>query len=512
MEAPRPTFTSLTPSKVGPSGLNMPPAPRLPLISLPLSSSPPSSWEHNFAVPDGHAMTRTRFSAPSRQGGDPWTPALQRPIGSSLSLCQSPRGSIDVDDFSDSVESWPSAKTGDSDTVTSPCGSFETVDFEFELDAATVATEMALQVLRSDFSASELYTGSSALDESGDEANWSLQTIRPEGPTGTRLSAFSAGAMSPVGDKALSDGCGIQLPRQDGLTESEVLSDIEPQMKRKGRARMSQEKRRRLARRKEREALISSGLDPAQFNVNIPPAKRHLYVRPCDTVRPIALGIVQNSLGLYLTDSVRQQSSTRQGYKMPPTPPSGHTAPVDTSPRQRGAVALNCTSSELRISEEHRAYPRAMDPPKPFSPVYPNTVPSRAHLPADIGIDAQKATPAYHLDWTPQPARARGQQSWQDSGDRALRHQSAENLPLIDCVDRTSAQAKAGYSTRGRASTPLTDSLTLPLVQAGSPGTALPRRSHWTGIELPATVSESHGRRGHSFWWQTLQSPGQRGF
>lgn len=121
-------------------------------------------------------------------------------------------------------------------------------DLGDELDAATVATEMALQVLRS--------------DDSLEKDRSSVPSSRQQTPSPPRSRITGSSPRD-----SLASGMASPLP-SFGLKDSLASQSDEhqEQPRRKGRARMSQEKRRRLARRKEREALLAEHSAPEQLS------------------------------------------------------------------------------------------------------------------------------------------------------------------------------------------------------------------------------------------------------
>lgn len=132
-----------------------------------------------------------------------------------------------------------------------------------EWEAASVATEMALQVLQSDdFSDAP---SSPLLEEASDDSA-ALDLTTPSSAGTYDIwdchmpalpSPKPAGLCAPFEEMSVSRGS-ASMPYQgdDGQSQDKESDSDFP--KKRGKARMSQEKRRRLARRKEREALAAT--------------------------------------------------------------------------------------------------------------------------------------------------------------------------------------------------------------------------------------------------------------
>lgn len=130
-------------------------------------------------------------------------------------------------------------------------------ELDVEIDMASLATEVALRTLESEDEEDFLEANTSKRDsydtKESSQAIWQpkmrLLPFLPSLPHETMLASNEA-EQSPLMSK--SDGHGV-LPI---TSMNEEEQEAAPKPFRKGRARMSQEKRRRLARRREREALL----------------------------------------------------------------------------------------------------------------------------------------------------------------------------------------------------------------------------------------------------------------
>ncbi|PWN33604.1 uncharacterized protein FA14DRAFT_173381 [Meira miltonrushii] len=126
-------------------------------------------------------------------------------------------------------------------------------DLDVELDMASLATEVALRTLDSEDEEDYLGGSTTCKGEKDDPQAWPQGVGQPK----MRLLPFLP---FPPQEQSSTDQEAAQptaMSNSDGheCLPSETV-DEEEAPKRKGRARMSQEKRRRLARRREREALL----------------------------------------------------------------------------------------------------------------------------------------------------------------------------------------------------------------------------------------------------------------
>lgn len=253
-----------------------PAAPKIPTIPLP--KLPSRDFPSGESPKSGYTKPKW-LESPSYHRQEVCAQRFFAFASPTMRASSAPDGPWANVDYSDSIDVWRSRiweTAQDGTTSSSRSASIGSGELELELDAATVATEMALQVLRSENSTDGGLRASSVpvfeINQDLKRRDRHLGPIRrPDSlQTWENMSVVASGLVAvPEVDAEESD-------KERGFNDHPSdREQAEPQTKRKGRARMSQEKRRRLARRKEREALVNSGLDPALFNINIPPAKRH---------------------------------------------------------------------------------------------------------------------------------------------------------------------------------------------------------------------------------------------
>lgn len=208
---------------------------------------------------------------------EPWPAATSTPVKHTCTLDQSRAESESTLQHTDKgcymLSQWPDSPA----STSSPTLSADVADLEEELEAASIATEMALLVLRSDSGNFGNHSLPSVPSSSDDEEAWSVrqapahpskktllshvQLLNPKAPSFFTGFDESYDVMSSVRPIVAPEGEPLQ---------AEATSPI----RKKGRARMSQEKRRRLARRKEREALLNLGLDPKTCAPQLPSSYR----------------------------------------------------------------------------------------------------------------------------------------------------------------------------------------------------------------------------------------------
>ncbi|CAO1635983.1 unnamed protein product [Jaminaea pallidilutea] len=155
-------------------------------------------------------------------------------------------------------------------------------DLLSEIEAAALATEMALQVLDSDDSGCE--TSRSSSDDlllAGQSSGKLLSVNTAPASTDAQSSPYYHGSANTLSVRQ-KESQHIATVSRGKLTlcaattaNEDAMYDAGTTVRRKGRARMSQEKRRRLARRKEREALLAMGVDAAQIQLTAH-GRRHL--------------------------------------------------------------------------------------------------------------------------------------------------------------------------------------------------------------------------------------------
>lgn len=296
------------------------------------------------------------------------------------------------------VKSWTS--TNVCSATASPvltASSFDSQDIESEIEAATVATEMALQVLRSEGSSllgPDAPSGSSSDDANEEQlvAMYKAQGLWPK-TVGFQLKPPSP-SMDAIWDheRGEQDTTGSSLLRGQlfhGGIQAQGQVGPEGEPKRKGRARMSQEKRRRLARRKEREALMAMGMGMIDQNYGHNQGHGHSHGHggygnfsgppsPTASRRMPGLSHAQNYQHFAQQprqhqNSIESQSHHHQAQSNPTSPPN-YFRPLPPVSGSDNALGLDLTAMARKqmasavVRGHHFSYGPAMHPVETYYP------------------------------------------------------------------------------------------------------------------------------------------------